>query len=341
MPLNPFLLFAALAAAAPPAPVGETSVVALKQRFVSAVEQSEKNDALERLSATAPRDLGDISALYDLFMRFPETGSRRAALSSLELAPVHPTLEPLALTALRAEEPESVFFGAHLAAKAGTPAAVEELRKVAGRKLGRARAEDASMATERQAWWSQYEALDVLASLSAEKALPLLRSRAAESPAVGAILGRRLWKAGWTDLLRLAGSRKDSDRAAAREGARQPIESADARATREPMLKAVMDPKLDEEFRHQLALKVGASSDDAEAAELSLRHDAAKSEGERLLWASAVFASRRPAAIPLLARYAREDGDERRRRGALSQLADMVGPEKAKALVEGDKSVQK
>lgn len=330
--MRPFLL--ALLCALPLS-AAETApgVFALKDRYVSAIERADKERALAALAVTAPRDVGDVSALYDLFMRFPEARARKAALDSLALSPVHPSLEPLALTALRSPEPESAYFGAHLAAKAATPAALEALRKLAGRPLRKSGAEDAELASERGAWWAQYEALDVLASVDGEKALPLLKARMAESPKVGAIVGARLWVAAWPELRRLAASSKERERMAAREAARQPIDQADARATRAALLAAVADPKLDAEFRHQVALKAGASSDEKEAEELARRHGAAKSEGERLLWASALFASGKPAAVPLLARFAKEDPDELRRLGARAQLVRMLGEEKTAALL--------
>lgn len=332
------LLCALPLAAAQTAP---PTVFGLKERYVSAIERVDKEKALAALAETAPRDQGDVSALYDLFMRFPEARARRAALASLALSPTHPTLEPLALTALRSPEPESVYFGAHLAAKAGTPAALEELRKVAGRRLRKPSAEESAFATERGTWWAQYEALDVLASVDGAKALPLLKARLAESPKVGAIIGARLWTEAWPDLLKLAASSKERERMAAREAARQPIDPSDARATREGLLAAVGDAKLDAEFRHQVALKAGASSDEKEAEELARRHDAAKSEGERLLWASALFASGKPAAVPLLVRFAKEDPDELRRLGARAQLVRMVGEPQAAALVGDEKESKK
>ncbi|MDX6769466.1 MAG: hypothetical protein SF051_08035 [Elusimicrobiota bacterium] len=331
------LLLAGLAAAAEPLPA---TVSGLKESYVSAVDRVDKTRALQALARTAPRDTGDVSALYDLFMRFPDPMARRAALDSLSLSPQHPTLEPLALAALRSPEPESVFFGAHVAALARTPAALDALTAVASRRLAHARAEDSTMATERGAWWAQYEALDVLAAWRGAETLPLLRQRVGESPAVAAIMGRRLWAAAFPELRKWAGSSKAMERARAREAARQPSEPADARAVRAGMLEAVADAKLDAEFRHQVALKLGASSDDAEAVALAAAHDAAKTSAERLLWGAALFASGRPAAIPVLARYAREDPDELRRRGALAQLTDMVGAEKAKALVEEGKVVK-
>lgn len=339
------LLSLALAPAAAPAfgaaPAAAPGVSSLKERYVSAIERADKQAALEALSVTAPRDQGDVSALYDLFMRFPEPRARRAALDSLALSPTHPTLEPLALTALRSPEPESVFFGAHMAAKAGTPAALEELRRVAGRPLRKLSPEESSLASERGTWWAQYEALDVLASVDGTKALPLLKTRMSESPKVGAIVGARLWAAAWPELVKLAGSSKERERAAAREAARQPIDPSAARETRAELLAAVADAKLDAEFRHQVALKAGASSDEKEAEELARRHDAAKSEGERLLWASALFASGKPAAVPLLARFAKEDPDELRRLGARAQLVRMLGEEKAAALLGDGKDTKK
>lgn len=333
MNIAPLVL--ALAAAAQleaPGPLPK-SAGALKDYYVSAIERADKNRALQALARTAPVDAGEVQALYDLFMRFPDPNARKAAMESLALAPRHASLEPLAIGALRADVPESVFFGAHVADHARTPAALAELRKIAARKLVHARADDATLATERGNWWAQYEVLDVLARWEGDAVLPLVRQRAAESPAVAAILGRHYWAKVFPDLLKWAAG-KEADRERAREAARQTIDPPPARETRAAMLAAVPDAKLDAEFRHQLALKVGASSEDAEAEELARRHDAAKTEGERLLWASALFASGKPAAVPVLARYAREDPDELRRRGAYAQLAEMVGEEKAKALTE-------
>lgn len=329
-----------LAAAFAAEPMPRT-VSGLKEHYVSAIDRAEKAQALAALARTAPRDLSDVSALYDLFMRFPEPTARKAALDSMALSPVHPTLEPLALTALRGPEPESLYFGAHVAAHARTPAALEALRKIAGRRMVHARADEASLATERGTWWAQYEALDVLAVIDGDKTLPLLRRRAAESPAVAAIIGKRLWTAAFPDLLKWAAASSDGERHLAREAARQAIEPADARATRALMLSALTNAGLDAEFRHQLARKIGASSDADEAETLAQRHDDAKTQPERLLWASALFASGQPAAVPLLARYAREDPDELRRRGAYAQLADMLGEEKARALVDSKKDVIK
>ena len=331
------LALAGLAAAAEPMP---TTIAGLKESFVSSIERAQKNRALSALAKTAPRDAAEVQALYDLFMRFPEPAARRAAMDSLALAPNHPSLEPLAVVALRGPDPESLFFGAHVAAHARTPAALAALKKIAEQKLAHARADDASLATERGLWWAQYEALEVLAQWEGEDAYPLILKRAHESPAVGAILGRRYWTRVLPDLLKWAAG-KGAGAERARNAARQPIEPADALSTRATMFAAVPDPKLDAEVRHQLALKVGASSDDAQAEELAKRHDAAKTDGERLIWASALFVSRRPAAVPVLVRYAKTDPDEFRRKGALAQLTDMLGAEKAAALVEDKKDVIK
>jgi hypothetical protein len=337
--VKPLLL--ALALSAPAFATEALPVSELKQRYVSAVERAEKDAALDQLAVTAPRGAGDVSALLDLFSRFSDARARRAALASLALSPVHSSLEPLALSSLDSSEPETVFFGVHVAEKTGTRAALDALRALASRKLGRSRGEDSALVTERGQWSAQYEALDVLAGLEGAKTLPLLRMRMAESPSVGAIIGRRFWASDWDELRRLAGSKRDAEREAAREAAASPIEPGDARVTRAGMLAAVADASLDKEFRHLVALKAGASSDDAEAEELARRHDAAPGQEERLLWAAALFASNRPAAAPLLARYAREDLDEGRRRNAREQLTRLVGGERAKALIEGNKDVKK
>ncbi|MEK7384776.1 MAG: hypothetical protein AAB262_16035, partial [Elusimicrobiota bacterium] len=109
-------------------------------------------------------------------------------------------------------------------------------------------------------------------------------------------------------------------------------------ATRDAMLGLLRDPKVDEDLRHQLALKIGLSSDDAEAEVLVTEHDKASDTLTRLLWASAAFASRSQKVIPLLARYARQSEDERWRLASKAQLLDMVGEAQTKTLLEDAKN---
>jgi len=306
----------------------------VKRRIVEVVEDSERAELFGRLSKTAPRTGLDVTALFDLFQRFPSEEPRRAVLESLSLLKPSPDLEPLFVAYLKQPDPEAQFFGVSGAYRLRSAAALPLVRKIAERKFKAARAEDSTGIEERNAWWTQYEALETLALWEGAKALPLLERRAQESPEVARILGRRFWRHTMPKLKAWARSSKAEDRMRARRASAAPIELEDARATRADMLTLLKDKETDEEVRHRLALKLGMSSEEAEAAELVKEHDAASSERDRLLWAAAAFASKRQAAVPLIAKYAREGEDETTRKGARQQLEDMLGAEAAKKLLD-------
>jgi len=59
------------------------------------------------------------------------------------------------------------------------------------------------------------------------------------------------------------------------------------------------------------------------------------------VWAAAVFAAHSPKSVPLLTRYARQSPDEMTRAGARAELVDLLGEERAKALVGPEKDVLK
>jgi hypothetical protein len=327
-------------AAEPAAPVAAPSVAVLKDRFVEATESdvAERTKILNQIAQTAPVSGSDVANLFDLFSRFTDKFTREAVMASLaRLAPGSPQLEPLFMTYLRQPEPEAQLFGINGAFRLRARAALPLIREIAGRKFGASAVTETTMMSERNAWWTQYEALSVLAQWEGEKAYSLIDRKGQESAKVGALLGRYYWKQtlpklrGWSD----SGDLLASERAAL--AVSSPIDPADARATRAPMLALLRDPKVDAEIRHHLALKIGASSTDEEAADLVREHDAAPTDGERLYWAAAAFATRSPKVIPLLIRYARHTGDETISKGAASQLADMVGEAEARRLIEPEK----
>ena len=155
------------------------------------------------------------------------------------------------------------------------------------------------------------------------------------------ILGQYFWRQTFPDLQKWALSSGAESRERAIEASGAPIEPADARATREEMFALVRNPKTDEEVRHRLALKIGASSDDAEVEALIQEHDKSGDDRTRLLWAAAVFAARSPKSAPLLARYARQSPDEQMRVGARAELVDLLGETAATALLEDEKIIKK
>ncbi len=323
---------------APAAPIAAPSVAMLKDRFTEAVDAEEKNQVLGLIAKTTPTSGQDVAGLFDLFSRFPENPVRRAVMDSLAQIPGDsPQLEPLFLTYLKQPEPESQLFGINGAFRLRTRAALPLIRAIAGRKFSVANASEATMMSERNAWWTQYEALSVLAQWEGEKILPLLQAKSLESPLIGRLLGRFFWKQTLPNLKAWSQEPGSLSHERALQTVGVPIEPADARATREGMMALLRDSKADPELRHQIALKIGLSSTDEEVETLIREHDGEKNAQARLYWAAAIFVSRSPKAVPLLLRYARQTADNDMRQGATAQLADMFGKTEAAKMIEDDK----
>ncbi|OGR94630.1 MAG: hypothetical protein A2V88_14685 [Elusimicrobia bacterium RBG_16_66_12] len=310
----------------------------LKERYMSSLEDAEKTKALEVLAKTAPASGQDVAALFDLFSRDQNAVVRQAVMDSLALiSRGSPQLEPLFVSYLKQPEPEAQLFGVNGAFRLRSREALPLVRDIAKRRFAAAHVNDTAVLTERNAWWAQYEALSVLAQWEGEKALPLIGKKADESPEVARLLGRFFWRQTLPEMRKWTESKDPKIQRKAIAAARASIEPADARATRDAMMALIRDPKVDEELRHQLALKVGVSSDDAEAETLVEEHDKAADTPTRLLWAAAAFASRSRKVVPLLVRYAKQSSDEQWRASSKIQLLDMLGEAQTKTLLEDAK----
>ncbi|MFI5345374.1 MAG: hypothetical protein ACHQ51_03260 [Elusimicrobiota bacterium] len=329
----------------PAAPIGvpgAPTIAVLKERFLGATEESERGLVLDQMARTTPVSAQDVSALFDLFSRFPDSVLRRRVMDSLaRLQPENPQLEPMFMTYLRQSEPESQLFGINGAFRLRSRQALPLVRKIAEQKFSAPAAASINSLSERNQWWTQYEALSALAQWENEKSLPLLRAKAKETPTVARLLGQYYWRQTFPDLLKWAASTAAADHERAVQAADAAIDPADARATRAGMLAYIRDPKADSEVRHRFALKVGASSTDGEVAELMTEHDKAADDVMRLIWAAAVFAAHSPKSVPLLVRYARQSPDEPTRAGARAELTDLLGEAQTKALTEVEKDVKK
>jgi hypothetical protein len=331
-----------LSAPAPIAVPGAPSVAVLKERFLGATEENDRAKFLNQMARTAPVSAQDVSSLFDLFSRFPDPVLRQRVMESLShLQPENPQLEPLFTTYLRQGEPESQLFGINGAFRLRSREALPLVRKIAEHKFAAPSAASINALSERNEWWTQYEALSVLAQWENEKSLPLLRSKVKETPAVARLLGQFYWKQTMPDLLKWAASSVPADHERAIQAAGAPIDPEDARATRSAMLAYIRDPKADEEVRHRFALKVGACSNDAEVDELAAEHDKASDDTMRLIWAAAVFAAHSQKSVPLLLRYARQSPDDLTRAGTRAELTDLLGEARTKALLEDGKDFKK
>lgn len=324
------------------APVGAPGVATLKERFLAALDDAERSRLLDAIAATPPVSAQDVAALFDLFSRFPDPGLRRKVMESVaRLHPDMPQLEPLMVTYLSQEEAEAQLFGINGAFRLRSRQALPYVRKIAQKPLKAPSPNSVNALAERNAWWTQYEALSALAQWEGDKAYSLLKEKTRESPDVARLLGRFYWKKTWPDLKRWAVSAAPDDAQRAVEAAGAAIEPAEAKATREEMLSVVRDPKADAEVRHRLALKVGAVSDDAQTEALIQAHDAAPDDRTRLIWAAAVFQSPSDKAVPLLARYAQSASEEADRRGARAALVGRLGEDKTAELLGDGKGVKK
>ncbi|MDE2491252.1 MAG: hypothetical protein KGM24_10420 [Elusimicrobia bacterium] len=355
--IAPLLLLASLAAAQsgapvaepPPSvdqaaeagPVGAPTVAVLKERFLAATNDDERAQILEEIARTRPVSGQDVSALFDLFSRYPNPELRKEMLASLALVPRDsPQLEPLFITYLKQPEPESQLFGIDGAYYVRSAAALPLIRKIAKKRLS-ADVSALNVLADRNEWWAQYEALRTLARWRGDEAYKLILKKSEESALVARLLGRYYWRKAFPKIQEWARSDRPTVRQRALEAAGAEISVDDARATRAKMIAMVQDDALDYELRHRLALKAGACSTDAEVPALIVLHDKAPDDRTRLLWAGAVFASRQPAAVPLLVRYATSSTDSIDRKGARSQLVEMLGEKKTDELLEASKSVKK
>ncbi len=339
-----FLTLAPAAWAAEPLPALSTetyagkSVTLLRDSFIESQRLDERTLILNQLAKTAPRSGPDVAHLFDLFSRFSDDYTRRAVMVSLSrLGPGNPHLEPLFMTYLGQPEPEAQLFGINGAFKLRSRAALPLIREIAGRKFTARAVTETTMMTERNAWWTQYEALSVLAQWEPEKSASLLERKGRESARVGSLLGQFYWK---QTLPKLKGWVASGDLIAVERAAlaaAAPIEPEVARATRPQMLALLRDLQLDPGIRHQLALKIGVTSTDEEVSALVGEHDAAPTPEERLYWAAAAFSSRSPKVVPLLVRYARQTEDPVMRKGTTAQLVDMVGEAEAATFIDPEK----
>ncbi len=338
----PALVLIAASFAAAEGPVASMSVAVLKERVLGATEENERGRALDQIAQTAPSSAQDVAALFDLFTRFPDPRLRSKMMQSLQrIQPGSPQLEPLFVIYLTQEEPEAQLFGINGAFRLRSRQSLPYVRKIAERPFKAASAASVNALTERNEWWTQFEALSALAQWEGEKALPLLQKKAVESPAVARLLGQFFWTRTLPDIARWSRSTKSEDVERAVEASGAAIEPAEARATRATMLEILRDPKTDHEVRHRLALKVGACANEEETTALIREHDAAADDTTRMLWTAAVFAAHNPAAVPLLARYARQSPDDGIRAGARTLLVDQVGEEKAAEMLKAEKTIKK
>ncbi|MBI5629807.1 MAG: hypothetical protein HY921_02855 [Elusimicrobia bacterium] len=324
-----------LASSATPVIAG---VAELRDAFSESIEPDKRARHLAELAQTAPQSPRDVQALFDLFSRFDEAPVRNSALSSLSrMSPHSPLLEPVFARYLEEPEPEARIFAIKGALRLRAQSALPLIKRLARENLAFKSPQDAQLISEKNAWWVQYEALAALAQWEPAQALPLIKAKASDAPEVAKLMGLFLWKESLPQIIQWSGSKKPEDRERAKQALTVPTPAAALRETRTEMLKILRDPKADPELRHQIALKVGLSSNEEEVGALLKEYeglptaDAAK---DKLYFSAALFASHSPQAIPVLVEHVKTHPNPATRSGALLQLKDMLPEAEYRALLD-------
>lgn len=311
------------------------TVMQLHRQILETVNDGDKRVLLAQLAATPPVTVGDAQALYDLFARFTVPTVRNAVMASLRrLNPRNAQLAPVFHYYLEQDEPEDRIFGINGALILRSPKSLPLIEKIAKGKFKGKSAGDLALLSEKNAWWTQYEALSALAQWEGPEAYALLKRQAESAPPVAKIMGEFLWE---KSLPQIADWTK-SGGASGKEKAKHALSAAPTLAaltqTRGAMLKILRDSSADLELRHQLALKIGVSSMEDDVDALLKEREQSKDAQTRLLLSAAVFASRSLKAVPLLTQFAQENPDPRSRAGALFQLKEMLSVEQYRPLLE-------
>lgn len=323
------LLSPALAGELPPTP----NIRMLHDTLLESLDGREKEKAVGQLALTPPNSLRDLPLLFDLFMRIPNQKTRTAVLASIShIGPENSYLEPGFLEFLKLQDPEAVLFGAKGLTQLRSKRAIPQLRGLLKGRFKASSVEDLPLPGERNEWWLRYEALNALAIIEGPTAFDLVKSKVDETPAVARIMAAVYWKK--TLPLILLWAKKETTLDRAHEALRASGSTADLRDTRELMLSAIRDPKLEREVRHQLALKVGATSKPEEVAALLKEQAAAAAPETKLMLMAALFASRDPQIIPLLKEQVRANPDAQARMGTLLQIRDMIPADDFRVLAQ-------
>jgi hypothetical protein len=312
---------------------GRPSLRALHDTVLESTDNNEKALALRQLSQTAPTSLRDLPMLFDLFMRHPTPQARAAVLDCVALlGPESSHLEPGFLEFVKLTEPEAVLLGIKGLARLKSQRAVPELRKIVKGRFKARNAADLPLPGERNEWWLRYEALSALADIEGPKAFSLVKSKIDETPAAARILASAYWEQALPLILSWSKDPETLERA--HEALRSSPTAAVLRRTREPMLAALRNSKVDREVRHQLALRIGLTSEPEEVAQLLKEHAASADPETKLMLSAAIFASRDPQIVPLLKEHAKSNDDPRTRIGSLLQLKDMLPEQEFRPLAE-------
>ena len=306
----------------------------LHASFVEAVDNSQKQAVLAQIAITPPENLAEVRWLFDLFVRFPDPTVRAAVMASTNLLDQKNIgLEQSFIEYLKLPENEAVIFGINGALRLRSQRALPLIIEIAQRKFKVKSPGESPLLSNKNAWWTQYEALSALAQWQGTQALPLIEKKTDEAPGVARLMALYLWKESLPKITEWAnaGGRQEEK---AHNALTADIPLSALRATRADMLKILKDAKADKELRHQLAIKVGLSSADPDIDDLIGQWKAATDPDTKLMFSTALFASRNARTVPWLKKQAVENLDPKLRMGSLVQLGSMIPAAEHQALVQ-------
>ncbi len=288
---------------------------------------------LDEIARTHPQTQRDIKSLFDLFMRFPQPAVRDTVMGSVRRLDQNDSgLEPAFMEYLKLSESEARIFGINGAFRLRSLRALPLIKEIAAQRFSFKSPGETPILSDKNLWWTQYEALSALAQWQGAQALPLLRSQAEKAPAVARLMSIYLWNESLPDIIKWAGSRGSAE--SAHEALTADVPLTALRKTRAKMLAVLRNPKSDRELRHQLAIKVGISSTPEEIDSLLAEQTAAQDSESRLTLSAALFASRSPKTVPWLKKIASEDPDAKIRLGGMMQLRLLLPPAETRPFLE-------
>ncbi len=318
---------ALLQARAQSTPTANESLWQLHDDFVSSTDRADQIRILSEISKMKPQSSRDLDDLFDLFARYPQSETRAAAVASINrIGPDDYAFAPLLRDYLSQPDPKTQFFAILAELRLRDPKALPLIEQLAGQKFALKSAGNTPFSGQRDAWWTQYEALDALAAWKGESAFKLVKKQALAAPDVARILAARFWPKALPLFTDWANSDRRNRRNAAHQGLSADVPVANLRPTRAAMLKLVLDSGEPADVRHFLAIKVGLCSDDAQVADLIQRRQKTADAQTKLYLLGAIFASRSPKAVPLLENDLKTNPDPAARRGALIELKEIASP---------------
>ncbi|HVA67238.1 MAG TPA: hypothetical protein VNK24_10000 [Elusimicrobiota bacterium] len=303
----------------------DQSLWQLHDDFVSSTDRAEQVRLLSAISQTKPASPRDLSDLFDLFARYPQNATRDAAVAAVNrLGPDDYDFAPMLRDYLAQPDPKTQFFAILAELRLRDPKSLPLVEKLAAQKFSVKSAQNTPFPGQQDAWWTQYEALDALATWQGDAAFKLVKKQALSAPDVARILAAHFWPKALPLLVGWAHSDRQNRKDAAHQGLSADVPLSDLRSTREAMLALTLDPKEPGDVRHYMAIKAGLCSDDAQVAALVQKRQNAKDAQTKLYLLGAIYASRNPRAIPLLEEDLKANPDPEARRGALIELKELM-----------------